>query len=121
MLENNEQMLNKMEHVFEIFKKKEKVAFLWRPHPLLESTLISMRPRLWERYKDIRDKYIEEGWGIYDDTADMNRAIALSDMYYGDRSSILYLYRKCNKKTIIQDCHHMMSEEEFNNFLSRIW
>ena len=120
MLENNEQMLNKMEHVFEIFKKKkEKVAFLWRPHPLLESTLISMRPRLWERYKDIRDKYIEEGWGIYDDTADMNRAVALSDMYYGDRSSILYLYRKCNKKTIIQDCCHMVSEEEFNNFLIR--
>lgn len=120
LLESNEQMLEKIESVFETFKKnKEKVALLWRPHPLIESTLTSMRPQLWEKYKNIRDKYIDEGWGIYDDTADMDRAVVLSDMYYGDRSSILNLCRKCNKKIMIQDCLHINHEEELNNFI--IW
>ena len=118
LLENNERMLRKMERVFGIFKRnKDEVALLWRPHPLIESTLISMRPQLWEKYKIIRDKYINEGWGIYDDTADMDRAVVLSDMYYGDRSSVLNLCRKCNKKIMIQDFSHVDDEEELNNFL----
>lgn len=120
LLDTNEQMLRKMEKVFEIFKRnKEEVALLWRPHPLIESTLISMRPQLWEKYKIIRDKYVNENWGIYDDSADMDRAIVLSDMYYGDRSSILTLCKKCNKKIMIQDFLHINDDKDLDNFL--IW
>ena len=35
--------------------------------------------------------------------ADMNRAIVLSDAYYGDGSSIVYLYRKTGKRIMIQN------------------
>ena len=92
-----------MQSVFQIFKEnKDKVALLWRPHPLIESTLVSMLPELWEDYKRIRDQYRMERWGIYDDTADMDRAVALSDAYYGDPSSLVELYRSVGKIVMIQ-------------------
>lgn len=104
LLQNNEKALRKMEDVFRIFyENRSDVALLWRPHPLLESTLISMRPQLLEEYKKIRDSYIGGGWGIYDDTADLDRAIVLSDGYYGDGSSLVQLCQKRGMPVMIQN------------------
>ncbi len=104
LLHDSEKQLKKIENTIEAFKTvSEDIVLLWRPHPLTESTLVSMRPGWQETYKAIRDRYIREGWGIYDDTADMNRAIALSDAYYGDWSSIVYLYQKTGKSIMIQN------------------
>ena len=99
-----EKMLTKMQAVFKVFKENlDEVALLWRPHPLIEPTISSMRPRLWEMYEQIVKQYIEEGWGIYDDTADLNRAIALCDGYYGDGSSIVELCQKAGKPVMYQN------------------
>ena len=105
LLHHDEKMLRKMESVFEIFKEnQDEVALLWRPHPLIQATIESMRPQLWEGYKKMKDKYVEESWGIYDDSADMNRAVAISDAYYGDgSSSVVNLYQKTNKMVMLQD------------------
>ncbi len=106
LLHNDEKMLQKIEWVFGIFREhKDEVALLWRPHPLIENTLTSMRPQLWEAYQWIRDRYIADGWGIYDDTADMDRAIVLSDAYYGDQSSVLQVYKKTGKPIMVQNVH----------------
>lgn len=43
------------------------------------STISSMRPELWKTYEKMVKQYKEEGRGIYDDTADSNKAIALND------------------------------------------
>ena len=113
LLQYDEQMLKKIENVFQIFQEnKDEVAFLWRPHPLMESTLVSMRPELWENYRKIREKYREKGWGIYDDTADVDRAIILSDAYYGDGSSIVQLYQKTGKPVMLQNVNAINAEEE---------
>lgn len=104
LLIHKEQMLKKMKHVLETFKEnKDEVALLWRPHPLLESTIKSMLPQLWEEYDALTRKYREEGWGIWDDTKDMNRAVALSDAYYGDSSSVLQVYQKTGKPIMVQN------------------
>ena len=104
MLEANEKMIDKIRRNLEFFKDNlEDVALLWRPHPLIEATLTSMRPELWEEYKDIVDKYRSEGWGIYDDSAELDRAIAISDAYYGDPSSVVELYKKTKKPIMIQN------------------
>ncbi|MDE6364356.1 MAG: hypothetical protein K2L86_08865 [Lachnospiraceae bacterium] len=104
LLAHNEKMLTKMEYVFCIFRENQNEAsLLWRPHPLIESTLISMRPQLWEAYAAIRSQYLTEGWGIYDDSADLDRAIVLSDAYYGDHSSIVQLYQQTGKPIMIQN------------------
>lgn len=104
LLQDDTKMLEKMERVFEIFKEhKDVVALLWRPHPLIPSTIRAMRPQLWKRYCAIVDKYRQEGWGIYDDSADIDRAVILSDAYYGDGSSVVQLCRKRGMPVMIQN------------------
>ena len=104
LLQHNEKMIAKMKSVFEIFKENsDEIALLWRPHPLIESTLTSMRTQLWEQYKAIRNRYLAEGWGIYDDTADIDRAIVVSDAYYGDMSSVVQMYQITGKPIMIQN------------------
>ena len=104
LLTHNEKMLEKMEYVFRIFKEnQDEVALLWRPHPLVKATVESMRPQLWIEYDRIVRRYQEEGWGIYDDTADLDRAIVLSDAYYGDGSSVVQMYQKTGKPVMIQN------------------
>ena len=96
-----EKLLDKIEDNFRIFKEHQnEVALLWRPHPLMSATMAGMLPELQERYEAIVKRYKEEGWGIYDDTSDMNRAIVLSDAYFGDGSSILRLYEVTGKPII---------------------
>jgi hypothetical protein len=104
LLSNSEKMLDKMRYVFGVFKEnQDEVALLWRPHPLIENTVKSMRPQLWEQYKALVEEFKQEGWGIYDDSADMDRAVVLSDGYYGDGSSIVQLYQQTGKPVMIQN------------------
>lgn len=103
LLENKEEMILKIKYVLNLFKEeKDKVALLWRPHPLIESTIKSMLPSLWIEYNEIVQNYKVEGWGIYDDTPDLNRAISISDAYYGDTSSVVQLYQQTGKPVMIQ-------------------
>lgn len=104
LLNSREKMLIKMQNVFRIFKERaDEVALLWRPHPLIKDTIQSMLPALWEEYQKIVLQYKEEGWGIYDDTADLDRAIAVSDAYYGDSSSVVQLCQAAGLPIMIQN------------------
>lgn len=103
MLKHTDEVLEKIRYALKIFKENSDVVLLWRPHPLYETTMKSMRPELLDEYKSIVKQYCEEGWGIFDDTADLNRAIAVSDAYYGDWSSVVELYKVTNKPIMIQN------------------
>lgn len=106
LLKYNEQMIRKIQSVLQFFyEKKEEYVLLWRPHPLVKATIESMRPDLWERYKEIVDIYRRAGWGIYDDTPDFHAAFALSDAYYGDYSSLVLLYQKTGKPLLEQNAN----------------
>ena len=114
LLKDEEKFLQKMESVFEIFKEnRDGVALLWRPHPLIQATIESMRPKLWNAYKEIRDRYIEEGWGIYDDSADIDRSIVLSDAYYGvGSSSVVQLCKEAGMPVMVQDVNVLSERKE---------
>ena len=87
MLGDTENFLKKMEYVFNCFDGREEVCLLWRPHPLLESTFHSMRPEYKDWYAKLKKRFIENSLGIYDDTPDMTKTIALSDVYIGDSAT----------------------------------
>ncbi len=70
---------------------------------MLISTISSMRPELLDDYMKIVNKYKADDFGIYDDSPDMDRALVLSDAYYGDRSSLVVLYEKIKKPIMIQN------------------
>lgn len=95
------EFLEKVREVLAIFRNSDDVVLLWRPHPLLLSTLYSMRPDLYQGLLDIVEAYRKEEWGIYDDSADVDRAIVLSSAYYGDWSSLVTLYKTTGKPIMI--------------------
>lgn len=104
ILRYNDKMLSKMREVFDIFESnKDEIALLWRPHPLMEATIESMRSGLYEEYMKLKQRFLDENIGIYDETPDMYTAIALSDGYYGDWSSLVPLYQKTGKPVMIQN------------------
>lgn len=104
LLAHNEKWVDKIENVLKNFKEnQEEIALLWRPHPLIESTMKSMRPEILEKYMMLKEKYTAEGWGIYDETADVDRAVVVSDAYYGDNSSVVQLYQQTGKPIMIQN------------------
>lgn len=104
LLQYNEKWIDKIEDVLKVFKEnQDEVTLLWRPHPLTENTMKSMRLGILQKYLQIKQQFIRENWGIYDDTADMDRAVVLSDAYYGDQSSVVYVYKETGKPIMIQN------------------
>lgn len=106
----SEQFFQKLEEVFEFFKKTEDVVLLWRPHPLMVATAQSMNPEAVEPYLQLVGKYQREKIGIYDDSKDLHRAINLADGYYGDSSSVVELFRQQEKPIMIMN-HYVIEEE----------
>ena len=110
-IKDSEKMINKIEDALAFFKeRKDDITLLWRPHPLMKATIASMRPALVEAYDKIVEKYIAEDYGIYDDSADLDRAIALSDAYYGDPSSVVQLCQSVKMPIMIQNIDIMNCE-----------
>lgn len=103
LLDHSEQALKKLRTTFNVFRENKDVVLLWRPHPLNATTMQSMLPELTKNYLKLVETYKEEEFGIYDDTADLNRAIALSDAYYGDGGSLPVLYKETGKPILIQN------------------
>ena len=119
VLENREVYLKKIRSVFELFRNREDIVLWWRPHPLLEATFDSIIPDQADEYRKIKGEYIQAGWGIYDDSPELERAIAWTDAYYGDASSVVWMYRKTGKKIWLQN---IKSCNNFTHFTTEyIW
>jgi hypothetical protein len=104
MIQSGAAMIKKIKDVLRQFEQwKDEVTLLWRPHPLTQANLEAMFPQLWDEYRQIVEHYKEGGWGIYDDSPDLDRAIAVSDAYYGDQSSVVQLCRKAGMPVMIQN------------------
>lgn len=104
LLRYNEKWVEKIGYALMIFKEYQNdIVLLWRPHPLIETTIKTRRPQIMQEYMRLKTQYLEEGWGIYDDTADVDRAIVLSDAYYGDGSSVVQLYIRLHKCVLLAD------------------
>lgn len=112
-LADGNMICKKLRYVFDVFKSRDDVALWWRPHPLMEATLRSMRPEFYAEYEQIVAEYKQAGWGIYDDTPDANMAITYSDCYYGDYSSVLLTYRETGKPIMIEN---MRIQSEIKQF-----
>ena len=96
-LENADKVCDKLRYVFNVFRNRDDVVLWWRPHPLMKATFHSMLTQFEKEYLSLVKQYIEEGWGIYDDSPDLYRAIHRTDAYFGDCSSLLSLYRLTGK------------------------
>lgn len=103
MAGNSEKFLKKLKWVFDIFEEREDALLLWRPHPLMLQTAESMNPAAVEPYLKLAEYYKKQGFGIYDDSENLHRAVNVADAYYGDASSVTELFRNQGKPVMIMD------------------
>lgn len=116
MLADTSKFLKKMEYVFDCFRDREDVCLLWRPHPLMESTLKSMRKEYIFAYENVKQRFVREDWGIYDNTSDIEKTIALCDVYIGDAgTSVTSLFGMAGKPMFIlnNNIHHSPQKEDW--------
>lgn len=116
LLSNTEVFLKKMQYVFSVFAAHDDVCLLWRPHPLLESSLDTMRPQFKQSYSKLKRYFIKKDIGIYDDTPDVTNTIALCDAYIGDSgTSVVSLFGIAGKPIFILNnrIHTEPSEDEW--------
>lgn len=104
MLYDTELFLKKIEYVINTFKGRDDVCLLWRPHPLLDATFDSMRPQYKIIFDKLKEMFIGNNLGIYDDTPDIANSIAISDAYIGDSgTSVISLFGITGKPIFILD------------------
>ncbi len=101
-LEQGDIYLQKIKNICKTINKQSQVALIWRPHPLLEATIKSMRPHLLSDFYDLKDYFLENKTGILDETSDISRAIAISNGYIGEEgSSVINLFGAAGKPIFI--------------------
>ena len=116
MLYDTAAFLNKMQYVFRTFAGRKDACLIWRPHPLMAATLSSMRETAVPYYEKLKEMFLKEDIGIYDDTPDIDRTIALSDVYVGDgATSVTMLFAIVGKPMFILDdnIHELPQPEDW--------
>ena len=101
LTKGKEKTLKKVEKVIDFFEKQKDFALIWRPHPLIKTTLRNMLPELVPEYKKLVDRCKNLDNCIFDDTNDMHTAIVWSDAFMGKYGSMIELYRVTKKPTIM--------------------
>lgn len=104
LIEKGDRAIEKIKSILETFyAQKERVTMIWKPQTGLVDTLGYIRPEICEKYLEIVNEFISQGWGIYDDTPERENITSLCDAYYGDSSVIAQLCRKKGKPVMIMN------------------
>ena len=109
-----EQYFIKMRQVFDFFSNRDDIVLWWRPHPNCEKNFRTFLPDKLNDYHSIVDEYKKGGWGIYDDTADSHRAVACTDVCYGDSSSFNRVYSVSGKPVMLQSIHVFPANDAYH-------
>lgn len=104
-LQYKEQVLRKMNSVFEMFRENvDEEILLWRPDGRLAEEMSAVVDReLIKSYQQIVEQYQKEGWGIYDESTDLKKLVLLADAYYGDSCRMIQLSREAGIPIMLQD------------------
>lgn len=113
-LQHPDNVCAKLRTIFKKYRNNPAWAFWWRPHPLIKATFQSMIPSHYEEYCQLEAAYRAEGWGIFDDTSNLDRALAYGDVYYGDPSSVEPLFKMTGKPVVFQDLDDIEEMEPFD-------
>lgn len=102
-LSYQEKALDKLEKVLCTFEEaQDEITLWWRPQRDMAERIKEISPKLAERYQAILDGYKRAGWGICDETDNVDRAVEQCDAYYGDMNPILQPFQNVRKHIMIQ-------------------
>jgi hypothetical protein len=89
---SKDEWMDRYPDIIDILSQNKNITVLWRPHPLMEATLASMRPHLLDKYRVLKNTAITKQNVIIDESADLDRAIIVSDAMVTDISSLIYKF-----------------------------
>ena len=99
-----EKAVDKLEKMLKTFEEaKEYVALWWRPQKDMAVSLETVSRELAVRYRQLLDNYREAGWGICDETDNIDRAVKFCDAYYGDMNPILQPFQNAGRPIVLVD------------------
>ncbi|MBQ3918229.1 MAG: glycosyltransferase family 8 protein, partial [Oscillospiraceae bacterium] len=102
LLQFGDYALKKLKKIFEAVEGRDDIFIVWRPHPLLKSTISAMRPELSEMYEELLSYFNDNSIGVYDTTDDISRVVAVCDAYVGEEStSVINLFAVVGKPVYI--------------------
>lgn len=99
-----EKAVDRLERMLKTFEEaKESVALWWRPQKSMEARLETVSQTLALRYRQLLHNYREAGWGICDETDNIDRAVEFCNAYYGDMNPILQSFQNMGKPIMLCD------------------
>lgn len=120
VLNHMDQFLDKMRYVFGSFRNAEGVCLLWRPHPLMEETLAFRSKPALKAYLEVKQWYIDNQIGIFDDSPQSDQAVIAAAGYYGDHSSLQELFEIMGKPEMWCDYTVMERSREPDTYYTDI-
>ncbi len=95
---------DKMDRVFNVFEeKREDLSVLWHVNTYTTGHLEIYHPKLFEKYREMYNRFMEKDLGIYMESDDYYKAVAVADAYFGDRDAIMYQVRRLGKPVMVQN------------------
>lgn len=91
------EMLN-VNNVISEYSKRDDCVLIWREHPLMKPTIMTMRPQYIQAYGKFQQNYEEQGLGILDKTRDYRIAFSIADVLYCDPSSLTSIWQTTGKE-----------------------
>lgn len=80
--------------------ERKDCAVIWRPHPLMETTIRSMRGNLLPLYLNMKQRFLDRDNFIFDTSSDYMPAFDASCGLIGDYSSLNWLYGATGKPVL---------------------
>ncbi len=102
LLQNNN-WCDRMYELLKAFDDNDNCILLWRPHPLLQATVSSMRSHIAKDYENIVKTMAEHRNVIIDTNPSVYPAMKLSDALISDYSSIALQYAFTGKPTLMTE------------------
>jgi hypothetical protein len=123
---SKDEWMDRYPDIIDILSQNKNITVLWRPHPLMEATLASMRPHLLDKYRVLKNTAITKQNVIIDESADLDRAIIVSDAMVTDISSLIYKFILTQKPLMLLTSSYSVQNVKetvkfFDFFSSYFW
>lgn len=98
---NNKNWMDQIEKIIRLVINRPECGLIWRPHPLLRNTIISMRPENLKQFDDLLSLVGEAENAVLDFEEEYKHAFLYSDAMISDYSSLVLLYTYTGKPTYL--------------------
>ncbi len=104
LTQHKQKYIEKMDRVFAVFEEnRDRMTILWQVSPEMPLVLVTYYRDLYDQFRNMVERFKTEDLGIYLESDDITKAVAVADAYFGDRDAAMYEVRKLGKPVMIQN------------------